>query len=131
MFAVGVERRVALVSWDGLSENCKIENILFEVEEEDKYNGNRFNDGKCDPRGRLFAGTTRYIGDMFQHRYGHLYRYNPGGQLEVIKDDIGISNGLTWDENAKKFYYIDTTDFEVKSYDYDVNTGSVSKYLHK
>lgn len=125
-FIVGIERRVVIVSWNGVDCTCKVDKVLFEVEKNDeKWNGNRFNDAKCDPQGRLFAGTMRYVGDMFVHRYGNLYKYIPGEKPEIIKDDIGISNGLTWDEKANKFYYIDSTDFNVKSYDYDVSTGKV------
>ena len=127
-FAVGSGRRVVIVQWDGISETAKVIKTLFEVQTGDeRFNGNRFNDGKCDPRGRLFAGTMRYVGDEFEHRYGELYKYEKGGKIEVVKSDVGISNGLAWNEKTKKFYYIDTTDYEVKEYDYDFETGKACK----
>ncbi|XP_030386451.1 regucalcin isoform X2 [Scaptodrosophila lebanonensis] len=123
-FAVGCGRRVVIVNWDGVAPVAKVERTLFEVQA--AFEANRFNDAKTDPRGRLFAGTMRYIGDEFEHRHGELYRWEQGKQLAVVKTDVGISNGLAWDEKNKKFYYIDTTDYEVKSYDYDIETGVAS-----
>lgn len=44
-----------------------------------------------------------------------------------IKGNIGISNGLTWNEKTKKFYYIDSCDVNVKQYDYNLETGKLSR----
>ncbi|XP_068159481.1 regucalcin isoform X1 [Drosophila tropicalis] len=120
-FAVGCGRRVLIVNWDGIAPVAKVVRTLFEVQKE--YESNRWNDAKTDPQGRFFGGTMRYIGDEFVHRHGELYKWTAGGQISVVKTDVGISNGLAWDEKAKKFYYIDTTDYEVKSYDFDFETG--------
>ena len=127
-FVVGCGRRLQIVQWDGVSETCQVERTLLEVQADEKFNDNRFNDGKCDPQGRLFAGTMRYIGDEFEHRYGELYKYEQGGKLEVVKTDVGISNGLAWNEQRNKMYYIDTTDYDIKEYDYDFKTGKACKF---
>jgi len=125
-FAVGCGRRIVIVQWDGVATSCKVERTLFSVQDDDdKYSGNRFNDGKCDPYGRLFAGTMRYVGNELEYRYGELYMYDKG-KVSVVKSDVGISNGLAWNEQRNKFYYIDTTDFEVKEYDYNFQTGVAS-----
>lgn len=127
-FVVGAERDISIVEWDGISETCEVVKVLAQVEQGDEiYDGNRFNDGKCDPRGRLYAGTMRYFGDHFEFRRGKFYKYN-GGSMEVIKDNIGISNGLAWNEATNKMYYIDTADFDIKEYDYDFTLGELSKY---
>lgn len=123
-FAVGCGRRTVIVNWDGVSPVAKVVRTLFEVQPD--FKENRLNDAKTDPRGRFYGGTMRYIGDEFEHRHGELYRWEAGGTVTLVKSDVGISNGLAWDEKAKKFYYIDTTDYEVKSYDYDFNTGVAS-----
>lgn len=128
-FVVGAERDIAIVEWDGFSETCQVVKVLAQVEQGDEiYDGNRFNDGKCDPRGRLYAGTMRYFGDHFEFRRGKFYKYN-GGSMEVIKDDIGISNGLAWNEETNKMYYIDTADFNIKEYDYDFTLGELSEFV--
>ncbi|XP_053948666.1 regucalcin-like [Anastrepha ludens] len=122
-FVVGAGRSVVVVSWDGVSETSKVDRVLFSVQPGDKYVRNRFNDGKADPRGRLFAGTMIYVGDEFKERFGELYKYEKGGKVSVVKTDVGISNGLAWNEQTKKMYYIDTADYEVKEYDYDFDAG--------
>lgn len=126
-FAVGSGRRVIIVQWDGYCETAQVVGTLFKVQQNDeRFEGNRFNDGKCDPRGRLFAGTMRYVDNELEFRYGQLFKYD-NGSVELIKTDVGISNGMAWNEKAKKFYYIDTADFEVKEYDYDFETGTPCK----
>ncbi|XP_068157838.1 uncharacterized protein [Drosophila tropicalis] len=122
-FAVGCDRRVSIVSWDGVSPVAKVVRTLFEVQADLK--DNRLNDAKVDPRGRLFGGTMCRTGNVFIQRKGELYSWQAGGQVKLIKSDVGISNGLAWDEKAKKFYYVDTNDYEVKAFDYDVETGGV------
>lgn len=42
-----------------------------------------------------------------------------------LKREIGVSNGLTWNEKTNKFYYIDSCDLDVKEFDYDPKTGSI------
>lgn len=128
-FVVGAGRRMIVVTWDGVSETAKVNRTLFQVQQGDeRFNANRFNDGKCDPKGRLFAGTMRSAGDEFEFRYGELYKYEKDGKVEVVKTDVGISNGLAWNEKTNKFFYIDTTDYEVKEYDYDFATGKACKF---
>lgn len=122
-FAIGTERRVSIVSWDGISDSCKIEKTILTVEQSDEFEDNRFNDAKCDPRGRLFLGTMHK--NVFTNRTGNFYRFLKTDSHKLLKDDVGISNGLAWNEKAKKFYYIDSEDVEVKEYDYDVETGEI------
>src|SRR5262245_60561821 len=57
----------------------------------------RFNDGKCDPRGRFWAGTIR----EGEGELGGLYCLDQN--LEVTKklDGIKCSNGLVWTRDAK------------------------------
>lgn len=41
---------------------------------------------------------------------------------------VSISNGLAWSKDQKKFYYIDTPTRKVVSYDFNVDSGTISKY---
>jgi len=125
-FAVGCLRRVVIVHWDGISVTCHVERTLFSVQPEDKYCGNRFNDAKCDFKGRLYAGTMRYKGDEFEHRYGELYMYDRG-KVSVMKSDCGLPNGMDWNTQAQKFYFIDTADYSVREFDYNITTGAICK----
>jgi sugar lactone lactonase YvrE len=85
---------------------------------------NRFNDGKCDPAGRLLAGTM----DMEEKAAsGALYSLTAGQSPRKLLDGIRISNGLAWSPNYKIFYYIDTPTRQVRAFDYDLETGNISR----
>ncbi len=84
---------------------------------------NRFNDGKCDPAGRLIAGTM----DMGESNpTGFLYSLEAGKSPRKLIDGVTISNGLAWSPDYKIFYYIDTPTRQVRSFDYDLDTGDIS-----
>ena len=95
--------------------------VLGEPAEEKVRLGNRFNDGKCDPRGRFWAGTMAV---SEARAAGGLYRLDADGSVHRILDDVSISNGIVW--TADRMYYIDSPTREVAVFDYDDATGSVS-----
>lgn len=89
---------------------------------ENEPSDNRFNDGKCDPRGRFLAGTM----DMNEKNpNGSLYSFD-GKSISRLLGGVTISNGLTWSPDHKTFYYIDTPTREVKAFDYDLETGVIA-----
>lgn len=84
--------------------------------------GNRINDGKADPMGRLWFGSmspTREPGTSA------LYRLDRSG-LVTIDDTVGLSNGLDWDVSRRRMYYIDSVTQRIDVFDYDVATGDVT-----
>ena len=83
---------------------------------------NRFNDGKCDPRGRFLAGTMD-MGEKDPN--GSLYSFD-GKSVGKLLDGVTISNGLTWSPDHKTFYYIDTPTRTVRAFDYDFETGAIA-----
>jgi sugar lactone lactonase YvrE len=87
----------------------------------DEPANNRFNDGKCDPRGRFLAGTMD-MGETDPN--GSLYSFN-GQSVTKLFGNVTISNGLTWSPDYKTLYYIDTPTHEVKAFDYDMETGTI------
>ena len=84
---------------------------------------NRFNDGKCDPAGRFWAGTMS-ISEM-PHQ-GNVYVLDRDLGISKRIEKVSISNGLAWSLDHKTFYYIDTPSFEVVGYDYNLITGEIS-----
>ncbi len=84
---------------------------------------NRFNDGKCDPRGRFVAGTMDH---NEQETSGSLYSLSPEGRIKKLLKDVRISNGLAWSPDCKTMYFIDTPTREVRAFEYDIETGAIA-----
>jgi sugar lactone lactonase YvrE len=76
---------------------------------------NRFNDGKCSPDGRFFAGT---ISLMKKEGDARLYRLDPDLTLHDAYGPVTNSNGIVWSADGKTTYYIDTPRKEVLAFDY-------------
>jgi sugar lactone lactonase YvrE len=87
---------------------------------ESKTTGNRFNDGKCDPAGRFWAGTLGRGGS------GALYCLQADGRCEKKEGNITTSNGIVWSLDKKTMYYIDTHALNVAAYDYDLASGTIA-----
>ena len=86
--------------------------------------GNRFNDGKCDPTGRLIAGTMSI--DESKPGQGSLYSIEQTGKVRTLLNPVSISNGLAWSPDLKTMYYIDTPTRQVMAYDYDLERGTIA-----
>jgi sugar lactone lactonase YvrE len=84
---------------------------------------NRFNDGKCDPAGRLLAGSMD-MGEKLPT--GKLYSLTAGHAPRTLLDGVCISNGLAWSPDYKIFYHIDTPTRQVRAFDYDLETGDIA-----
>ncbi len=98
----------------------KIEPISEEVETD--IAGNRFNDGKCDPAGRFWAGTM----DMAERGpKAALYVLEKNHHLRKVLTGISISNGLGWSPDNRTMYYIDTPTRKVAAFDYAIESGTI------
>lgn len=80
----------------------------------------RFNDGKCDPFGRL------WVGSIGAYKAGFLYCLNNDGKITEELDSITVSNGIIWSLDSTKMYYVDTRTSKVRQFDFDVINGSIS-----
>lgn len=76
---------------------------------------NRFNDGKCSPDGRFFAGTISLVKKTGDAK---LYRLDPDLSIHDAFGPVTNSNGIVWSEDGKTVYYIDTPRKEVVAFDY-------------
>lgn len=61
---------------------------------------------------------------------GSLYLIKQGKQVTKHLSKIGISNGMAWNQDKTKLYYIDTLRGRVDSYDYTDATGAIGKFLY-
>jgi len=95
---------------------------------EKSFPNNRFNDGKCDPEGRFWAGTMSMEGDEGKQDVpaeSSLYCVNQNLTIRKKIDKIKIANGLAWDINKNLMYFIDTPSMEVTVFDYDKKSGDI------
>jgi sugar lactone lactonase YvrE len=83
----------------------------------------RFNDGKCDPSGRFWAGTMHYDEAA---PLGSLYCLDSTGEAKCAFDSVFCSNGLAWSVDKTQFYYIDSQLHRVDVFDYDDQNGRLS-----
>lgn len=84
---------------------------------------NRFNDGKCDPAGRLWAGTMQI--EKPRPPVGSLYCLDTNLTYTKKLSNICISNGLAWTKDHQTMYYIDTLRQNVQAFHYDIATGNI------
>jgi sugar lactone lactonase YvrE len=84
---------------------------------------NRFNDGKCDPAGRFWAGTISMIKETGS---ANLYCLDTDGSLSLKISDVTNSNGICWSADAKTMFYIDTPTQKIRAYDYELESGTIS-----
>ncbi len=83
----------------------------------------RFNDGRCDAAGRMWAGT--------------LYdpRDRPGGSLFCVERgtirDVGkavtVSNGVAFSIDNRTLYHTDTTAHQITAYEFDLISGHIGQ----
>ena len=84
---------------------------------------NRFNDGRCDDKGRLFTGSVYPPKD-----YGgaSIYSLGPNGEVKCWIKDVLTANGIGFSPDNKTFYYSDTPSHAINRCDFNLETGEVS-----
>lgn len=97
--------------------------LEFLTDPESHLPENRFNDGKCDPKGRFWAGTMHVPETAVT---GHLYMVDTDGAVTQKASNIGCSNGLAWNAARNTMYYIDSPTRQVVAFDFELETGHIS-----
>ncbi|XP_021959047.1 regucalcin [Folsomia candida] len=118
-FVISNGHDLQFMVWDGISPEPTSLTTFASVEPE--YPQARWNDGKCDSMGRLFAGTSSETGQPT----GALYRITQGEVSRMVAG-ITISNGIAWNSANTLMYYIDTPTRRVDVFDYDIATGNIT-----
>ena len=86
--------------------------------------GNRFNDGKCDRQGRLWAGT---MGELdWDAPVGNLYRLDASGKPTRMEEDVCCSNGIGFSPDSKTMYFAESFRYRILAYDFDAASGDLS-----
>lgn len=81
----------------------------------------RFNDGKVDRKGRLWAGTMTFEGAT-----SALYRMDADLDVKKMVTEVTISNGIGWSPDNSIMYYVDSLRYVINAFDYDLSTGMIS-----
>ncbi|MCM3719005.1 SMP-30/gluconolactonase/LRE family protein [Fictibacillus phosphorivorans] len=102
--------------------DSETEQLTEIVDPEEQLPENRFNDGKCDPYGRFWAGTLSLSEEEGK---GSLYCLHSDFNVEKKVGDLTISNGLAWSPDHRFMYLIDTPTRKVTRFDYDGETGAI------
>ena len=89
----------------------------------DDIGGRRFNDAKCDPAGRLWAGTLSIDASPGK---GVLYCLDPDSGLRTIEQGFDICNGMGWSPDSSTYYLADSGARKIYAYDFDLASGSVA-----
>lgn len=126
-FIVGAGRKLMMVNWDGNTTMAQPIRVLCEI----PVDSVRINQCKVDRQGRLFFGTmiNEEQGNFlnYQKRIGSFYRFTMSQGLVELKDKVGLSNGIAWNNNWTKMYFVDSFDLNIYEFDYDLMTGNISK----
>lgn len=124
-FLAGSGLDFVLVTWNGETNTTNPPiRTLKSVKKID--NGTRFNDGKVDSSGRMWAGTMSENNGDFTPNGGEFYSMDKSLKVTTQITPVSISNGLAWNMNDDTFYYIDSPTKQIVSYDFDSEKGSIA-----
>src|SRR5579862_4529735 len=82
----------------------------------------RMNDGNCDSAGRFWAGTTGFNAEAGA---GSLYRLDPDLTVTRVLESVTESNGIDWSPDDALMYYVDSLEYRVDVFDFDLESGSI------
>ena len=92
---------------------------------EQDNDGTRFNDGRTDRQGRLWAGTM--VEDQNKASYkGSLYCLHADLTVSKSIDGLSITNSLCWSPDGSTVYHTDTPTQTINAYDFDIKNGRLS-----
>ena len=98
---------------------------LFASPEDDRP-GNRFNDGKVDREGRLWAGT---MDDREREASGALYRIDPDLGCSRVDDGYRVTNGPAFDPSGSRMYVTDSALQIIYAFDLSADGEASGKRL--
>ena len=82
---------------------------------------NRFNDGRCDRRGRFLASSMHEPRTTPQ---GALWQLDPTRGVRLLADHALVGNGLAFSPDDKLLYWSDSRRGRVFRFDYDIDDGA-------
>jgi len=95
--------------------------ILFHPEPEPPTN--RYNDGRCDRRGRFWLGTMDC--DICGPS-GNFYRLGADRSAQKVLDGISVPNSTAFSPDDRTMYFADTPRHTIWAFDFDIAAGAIS-----
>ena len=99
---------------------------------EDQLKLTRSNDGGSDAHGRFWLGTMQNNFDKdgndipINDNIGKLYKVDIDMNISVAEEGLGIPNTFVWNPNNTKFYFTDTLNGKILSYNFELESGQLS-----
>ncbi|MDQ2740644.1 MAG: SMP-30/gluconolactonase/LRE family protein [Actinomycetota bacterium] len=84
----------------------------------------RLNEVVTDPIGRLWVGSMAYDWTVGA---GAFFRIDLDGSVHRVLDGITVANGVGWSPDGTTMYSTDTGPARITAWDYDLDTGAVSR----
>ena len=112
--------------------NLTSNNFTRLIETEPVLKFNRSNDGASDIKGRFWFGTMQNNLDEegqdipITKNSGSLYRLNTDLTLDKIESNLGIPNTFIWNPDNTKFYFTDSMEGIIYSYDFNEKSGEIT-----
>ena len=98
--------------------------LEWRLEMESDRSRNRFNDAAVDPLGRIWAGTMDF--DAI-HPTGALYKLDTNWNCTRMDDGYVVTNGPAFSPDSKTMYHNDTMRGVVYAFDFDLESGAISR----
>ena len=127
------QNELILATTNGLklfnTSNKKFENV---VNIENQQSLTRSNDGASDALGRFWFGTMQNNFDKngnsipLKENIGKLYKVDTNKKISVIEENLGIPNTFVWSPDNKNFYFTDTLNGKILSYNFELESGELS-----
>jgi D-xylonolactonase len=93
------------------------------AEPESALPGNRFNDAKCDRRGRFWAGSMDFA---CKAPTGSLYCLDGAAPPRRMEGGYAVINGPAWSADQRVMYLNDSVNGRVLAFDFDLERGTIS-----
>lgn len=97
--------------------------LEFLVDVEPDVPSNRYNDGRCDRRGRLWIGT---MDTEIRKSSGSFYRIGPDLEVRRVLDGLTIPNSTAFSPDDRTLYFADTAQHTIWAFDFDIDEGMVT-----
>ena len=131
--SVKSEDELILASNNGLNLfNTSSKQFKNIINIEDHLLSTRSNDGGSDAYGRFWFGTMQNNFDKdgndipIKNNVGKLYKIDLNNKVNIVEESLGIPNTFVWNPDNSKFYFTDTLNGTILSYDFDLERGLLS-----